>query len=97
MTDFHSQSEHVARKDHLCDFCSTAIKKGERYSNSTGVFEGDFFVWKEHLDCRAAGLESMRLSGDYSYESMWNMDDEVRAWIKQDYPTIFERMADHEV
>ena len=97
MTDFIRQSEHVARKDHRCDFCLFTIEKGERYSKTTGVFEGDFFVWKEHLDCRAAGLESMRLSGEYSYESMWNMDDEARAWIKQDYPTIFARMTDHEV
>ncbi len=96
MTDFHCQSEHVARKDHRCGFCDATIKKGERYSNSTGVFEGDFFVWKEHLDCRAAGLESMRLSGEDFYQSMWNMDDEDRAWIKQDYPTIFERMAPHD-
>ncbi len=91
MTDFHSQSEHVARKDHQCDFCSTTIKKGERYSNSTGVFEGDFFTWKEHLDCRAALLEYMKLTGTYSFEPLSNMEDEDRAWIKQEYPAIFER------
>ncbi len=97
MTDFYYQSEHVARKKHLCDFCLSAIGKCELYSKTAGVFEGDFFVWKEHLDCRAAGLESMRLSGENSYESMWNMDDEARAWIKHDYPTIFARMTPNDL
>lgn len=97
MADFHFQSEHVARKDHRCDFCSTTIKKGERYTKATGVFEGDFFVLKEHLDCHAASIKSMQLSGDYAFQPLWDMDDEERAWIKQDYPTIFARMTDHEV
>ncbi len=96
MTDFFCESEHVARKDHLCDFCSTTINIGERYAKATGVFEGDFFVLKEHLDCRAAGLKRMQLSGDYSFMPLWDMDDEDRVWIKQDYPTIFERMAPHD-
>ena len=96
MSDFYSQSEQIAGKPHRCDFCSTAIEKGERYSRSAGVFEGDFFVWKEHLDCRAAGLELMELSGEYSYHPLSDLEDEDRVWIKQDYPTIFARMADHD-
>jgi hypothetical protein len=96
MADFFCESEHVARKKHLCDFCSTAINIGERYTKATGVFEGDFFVLKEHLDCHAASIKSMQLSGDYSFMPLWDMDDEDRVWIKQDYPTIFERMADHD-
>jgi hypothetical protein len=91
MTDFHNETEQVARKPHRCDFCETIIEKGERYSKAIGVFEGDFFTWKEHLDCRAALLEYMRLTGAYSYEPLSNMEDEDRAWIKQEYPTIFER------
>jgi hypothetical protein len=91
MSDFHNQTEQIARKPHVCDFCGTAIEKGEGYSKAIGVFEGDFFVWKQHLDCRAAGLERMELSGEYTYESLANMEDEDRAWIKQDYPAIFER------
>lgn len=91
MTDFYNQTEQVARKPHRCDFCETIIEKGERYSKAIGVFEGDFFTWKEHLDCRAALLEYMRLTGAYSYEPLSNMEDEDRAWIKQEYPAIFER------
>jgi hypothetical protein len=96
MSDFYSQSEQVAGKPHRCDFCSTAIKKGERYAKATGVFEGDSFVLKEHLDCHAASMESMQLSGDYAFQPLWDMDDEARAWIRQDYPTIFDRMAPHD-
>lgn len=92
MTDFYNETEQVARKPHWCDFCGAAIEKGERYSKATGVFEGDFFTWKEHLDCKAAGLERMKLTGEYIYESLANMEDEDRAWIKQEYPAIFERL-----
>lgn len=91
MSDFYSQSEHVARKPHCCDFCSTAIDKGERYSRAVSVFEGEFGVWKEHLDCRAVGLQLMELSGENFYESLSSLEDEDRAWIKKEYPAIFER------
>lgn len=42
-----------AAKDHTCDFCNGAIKKGTRYEISVMVFEGDIYRWKSHRHCNA--------------------------------------------
>ncbi len=41
----------VARKEHRCDWCEEAIKKGEKYHYETFIFEGKFYDWHSHLAC----------------------------------------------
>lgn len=41
----------VARKDHVCNFCSGKIKKGEKYNIQTIKDNGEIYTWKAHLTC----------------------------------------------
>jgi hypothetical protein len=49
--EFYSESYHVARKPHCCAECGTAIMPGERYIACRGKWDGDFDVFKQHLEC----------------------------------------------
>lgn len=93
MSYFNCQSEHIARKPHRCDFCSTAIEKGERYSRTVHNPEGDFTCWKEHLDCRAAGLEIMRLTGEDFYNCLSDYEGDFNDVLQKDFPAILERRS----
>lgn len=43
---------HVAKKDHRCNYCGQKIISGVKYQSSSHVYDGDFYVWKAHLDCQ---------------------------------------------
>lgn len=41
----------TAKKVHHCEWCGGKIEIGEVYDYHAGLFCGDFFVTKSHLDC----------------------------------------------
>jgi hypothetical protein len=88
---FYRQNTIKAKKDHTCDFCGARISAGEMYLYSASKLDGDFFVWKEHLDCREVGLAYMKLNQCDTYSSLSEMDDEDRALIKKDFPSVWAR------
>lgn len=55
--DTLSQSRPKARKDHTCNYCNGKIKAGEIYENSTHVYDGEIYTWKNHLDCHKLAVE----------------------------------------
>lgn len=42
-----------ARKEHRCDWCRCRIKKGEEYTFSKSIQDGDFNTWKSCDTCKA--------------------------------------------
>lgn len=44
-------TKHKARKEHKCIWCGEKILIGETYSYSVGIFCGEFYSNKMHLDC----------------------------------------------
>ena len=46
-----SSKRHIAQKEHHCDFCGEKIMIGEKYTAQANIFEGQFYVWKTHIDC----------------------------------------------
>lgn len=59
-----SSKTPVARKDHRCDYCNGKIEKGEKYENSTHVYDGEVYTWKNHLDCHKLAVE-LNMFEDY--------------------------------
>lgn len=51
--EFTSDSEPVARKQHICSECGEPILKGERHFYQAGKFDGEFYQWRVHKDCLA--------------------------------------------
>ena len=54
MPEFFSDSRPVARKEHICCECGTAIEKGEKHYSCSGKWDGDFLSYRQHLDCLKA-------------------------------------------
>jgi hypothetical protein len=50
----------TARKARRCDWCWQGIAVGERYVNSTGVWEGDFQNHHMHPECHADMQDNAR-------------------------------------
>ena len=48
---FSRNSRPTARKEHKCDLCGGVIKIGEKYLRSSGVYIGEFFDTKHHIEC----------------------------------------------
>jgi hypothetical protein len=51
MSDFYQAQTPKARKNHHCCECAGKIKIGEVYFQHCGVWEGDFFTYKNCVDC----------------------------------------------
>lgn len=49
-----NQTEPVARKRHVCDYCGEAILRGHRYVRTAGVGDEGFTDWKTHPECEDA-------------------------------------------
>ena len=45
------ESNPVARKPHICDYCRKPINTGEKYNRCTLVHDGDLYEWKSHEHC----------------------------------------------
>lgn len=46
-----------ARKNHRCSHCFTNIPKGSRYHTCSGLYDGEFFSAKAHLECHEKYIE----------------------------------------
>ena len=52
MIEILESKERVAKKEHVCNYCSGKIAKGERY-NWTKLTNSEYlYEWKTHLNCK---------------------------------------------
>lgn len=49
---FHKREDRKARKRHTCCECGDQIKPGDKYEYVSGVWEGDWGVYKTCATCR---------------------------------------------
>ena len=73
-----------ARKEHICDFCSEFIHRGENYIHSTDKYEGRLYDWKIHEKC------------DFLSSQLWEyadpdegMDEELFKESLRDFCRVF--------
>nr|DAQ93470.1 MAG TPA: hypothetical protein [Caudoviricetes sp.] len=67
----------VARKEHVCNFCSEKIKKGEKYNTQTIKDDSEIYTWKAHLTC-------LMVVRDAGYDDSLTQDD-FRRVVMEDY------------
>lgn len=67
----------VARKEHICNFCSQKIRKGERYNIQIIKDNGEIYTWKAHLTC-------LMVARDADYDDGLTEDD-FRRIVMEDY------------
>jgi hypothetical protein len=51
MPTFFSQSESIARKQHVCNECHCAISAGSKYERTAGKWDGRFEQYKTCTKC----------------------------------------------
>jgi len=69
MTTALDHRRPVARKAHRCEWCRTAIERGERHELDVGIYDGAFYATRMHSDCReAAGESADEYTGEYCPE-----------------------------
>lgn len=89
MSDFYSESEHKARKEHKCYMCGYTIEVGKKYKRTSGVHEGFFFDNCFHSHC-------LKMAYTYcSDESENEFDSEVVTdWLTEKYCYGCDRKED---
>ena len=69
--------EHpVARKEHKCCECLSVISPGERYERVSGVWDGEFGVFKTCMVCaevREAAMARYRFDDSIPFECLWEI------------------------
>lgn len=64
MTDFNNDPiERKARIQHICIYCAEKIEIGENYAYQSGFYEGCWFEYKMHVECREETISS----GDFEF------------------------------
>lgn len=76
MFDFWRESKPKARKEHKCDLCGGAIKIGEKYIRSSGMYDGYFYDNKHHVECNGFINKYCRAHEDVEYTA-----DAIEDWI----------------
>lgn len=59
-----------ARKEHRCYECRTTIKRGERYEETTGIWDGDPHRYRTCLDC--VSVRKAFFCEGWTYGSIWD-------------------------
>ena len=80
MLEFYRHIVPKARKPHSCECCGKKIEVGEKYSYTSGKFEGDFFTRELCLVC-AGILNKFSLESSEETFDWWEVDD----WLKEKY------------
>ncbi len=95
--DFGSVRTLKARKRHVCEQCRKSINAGETCSYAVGKYDGDFYAFHEHIDCREVWLNLWNARGlayGDTQDSLINDDDlsEEKPWIEAEFPAVAARL-----
>lgn len=94
--DFFRVTRVHAAKQHRCEQCAKPIEQGELHCYAAGKFDGDFFSYREHVECRMAWKEYSEdtLRWDDTAPFLHDADDlnASKDWFKQNHPVVFARL-----
>lgn len=51
--DRHTEKIRTARKTHVCFECVKDIQPGEQYEYASGLWDGEYSIYKTCLDCKS--------------------------------------------
>lgn len=83
-TQLGNKKNPIARKDHVCSYCSQKIAKGEKYEKASYTDDGTAYTWKNHIHCNQLA-HHFDMFGRYD-EGLTEEDFQEYIWcIYQDY------------
>lgn len=94
--DLWRETKPTAKRRHTCDACGQAIEPGEQYAYIAYKWEGEFYVTKQHLECREAECSIAQEKGLYGGEDWIHLNDleepDDLFWLRANHPAAFERI-----
>jgi hypothetical protein len=94
--EFFSFREVTGRKAHTCEQCHKTIEHGERHFYCAGKFDGNFYDYREHTDCRTAWNYLNNTVRDRRYEDCHPFladDDDIDEGERSDLHVKFPAVA----
>jgi hypothetical protein len=56
-----------SRKQHICEHCNLIIPTGSSYNRTSGLFDGESFDIKAHIECDEFYIELNKDEGPYDW------------------------------
>jgi len=98
VTDFNfTKVIKATRKPHQCEQCGTTIKVGSTAHHVVGSYYRDFYSYRVHPECEAAGIAYAKMTGCWGEDFMWfqhcleERDDKL--WLLEHHPIVAERLG----
>ena len=88
MSDFSTSVSRVARREHKCSCCRTAIEVGTKYIRHSGRYDGGFYSIAAHADCMHHEAHLNKMSGLHAddWRQLWEHFEECGACAFEDAP-----------
>ncbi|MDB5656129.1 MAG: hypothetical protein JWQ94_3742 [Tardiphaga sp.] len=97
MDDFQNRQQAMDQTGHACEQCGAPIKAGEIHADVAGMYAGDAYDYRIHLECEAAARAYAKLHGLYGEEWPWfqHQDDEPEdwRWMLKEHPVVAKRLG----
>jgi hypothetical protein len=99
MSDFHTCSLVTGRKEHRCGQCGDKIAVGVEHRKCAQVWEGEFYSFREHVECHNAWNRLNFIVRDYPvYDGAPFLRDDDheeddRDWMREEYPLVAQRLG----
>ncbi len=93
--DFFNRKIVKAAKAHRCEQCYGEIAQGERHSYGAGKWDGDFWSYREHADCREAWLKHVVEHLEYYDEAPFlrDLNSDERDGVISEFPQVAARLG----
>ena len=88
-----SDTEHTARAAHHCGLCHRPIAVGDRYHRQRGIWEGEPYTFKSHVECRVAAVERHHNSGWTYGLSLDDLERDDKEWLLAEHPIVAARLG----
>ena len=95
MSEFYREgSVNAIRKAHRCHGCCRLMEVGSPAYTFAMQQDGEFYAGHYHQDCRKAevALNDLLQSSYGEWALLQEIDDEDRAWLREEYPDVAARM-----
>lgn len=97
--EFFTHRKVRAAKIHTCEQCRGSIEAGSHSWYCAGKYDGEFYCYREHIECRDAWNELNFDVRDYPLcdGAPFLCDDDLeaddRAWMREKHPVVAGRLG----
>ena len=76
MSNFHKNKTATAKRIYQCATCGLTIEIGQELGHHKGVFDGEFYDYRSHIDCSRLAND-VRLHKNLEWSDWMGLDEEL--------------------